>query len=137
MKTGRWDTSLALRYLAEAIPIIGNNGLLLLTVKNFQTTPPFYLPPSCLLILRPPAPSSFYYLELESNFLKPTWNNTRWTTIEKVQFGLLLESNIMNLKLTPNYVFISTNKETSNYLQEISLSFDNFPWFWKSHNLGQ
>ena len=43
MKAGWWDTTLVLRDLAEAIPIISGDGLALLTKNIFQTTYPFSL----------------------------------------------------------------------------------------------
>ena len=72
MKAGWWDTPLALRDLAIAVPIITGNGLSLLTENNFQTTPPLLLFGSLrLLIFRlsvgtPLLLSPPYYLELES-----------------------------------------------------------------------
>ena len=42
MEAGWWDAPLALRDSAKEIPIIGDNGLPLLTENNFQTLP-FYL----------------------------------------------------------------------------------------------
>ena len=50
MKAGCWDTLLALRDLAEAIPIISENQLPFLTENNFQ--PPFLFGPPRLLIIR-------------------------------------------------------------------------------------
>ena len=75
MKTGWWNTPLALRDLAEAIPIISDNGLPLLTENNFQT--PFFIWTPCLLIFRLFVGTPFllkppYYLELESKkFIDP------------------------------------------------------------------
>ena len=50
MKAGCWDTLLALRDLAEAIPIISENQLPFLTENNFQ--PPFLFGPPRLLLIR-------------------------------------------------------------------------------------
>ena len=83
MKAGCWDTPLALWDLAEAIPVISDNGLPLLTENNFQTPSPhphsFYLDPLYwyLRYLSDPPPLP-YYLELEnkkklSNTLRPNF----------------------------------------------------------------
>ena len=54
MKAGCWDIPLALRDLAEAIPITSENRLLLLTKNNFQTSyPPLnWTQPLRLLVFR-------------------------------------------------------------------------------------
>ena len=76
MKAGWWDTTLVLRDLAEAIPIISGDGLALLTKNIFQTTYPFsldhlvyvywylgYLSGRPFIKTPPPSPPR-YYLEL-------------------------------------------------------------------------
>ena len=62
MKAGLWDTPFAFRNFTEAISIITDNGLPLLTENNFQTPPP---PPPLLF-----GPSVYWYLELESTVIQ-------------------------------------------------------------------
>ena len=80
MKAGCWDTPLTLRDLAEAIPIISDNRLPLLTENNFQTRSLLFGPSPLAYwylgyLSDPPAPrpslgsSPPYYLELESKGL--------------------------------------------------------------------
>ena len=98
MKAGWWDSVLALRDLAEATPIISDNGLPLLTENNFQTLNPslFYLGPLPFLLfwLPPPPPLPrllIFRLSVGPPPLPIIWN---WRVVEQYEE--------MKYKITPD-----------------------------------
>ena len=76
MKAHWWDIPLGLRDLAEAIPIISDNGLQCLTESNFQNPllpfPPVYWYLGYLLnpFINPPPPALLFGKEEYINVLK-------------------------------------------------------------------
>ena len=130
MKAGWWDTSLALLDLAEAMPIISDNVLPLLTEKIFQTphsNPPLLFGPACLFIFtlsaRPPLPPFIkipYYLELQSMCLTQNKRNALNLTLNGiVSLIKLLLNKDFNYVLPRSFQSDRFEEEYGNYCQSL------------------